>query len=139
MFKHPKPCKICNGKQKTRCMICGWTKMKGDRAQRKQITRSERRQDYLGSLYNSMRKYQMQTTGLLADCEGMTGLLIEKFVADIAFVIVDDGVIVEVPISDLQNIRQNDIDLQVMVHIGNPTIPDAPIYTPLYKNRKNEV
>lgn len=134
MAKWSEPCRVCKGKFKIACMLCGWKKQKPSKEPKK-ITRSERRSDFLGDLYNQLKLYTMEYTGVVGDIDGE----IVVISADCGenFEIVDLVGRWLVSKSLISNLRVNQVDVEILKKIGDPLL--GPAYKRIYKKKKNEV
>src|SRR5436190_14428137 len=128
-------CKICQNKpRRVKCIFCG-TKPPKKEKKKKEITRADRRTDFLGHVYNQMCKCGMETTGLIGEYYGETVIICEIMEDVIEVQTHTDWLIVMR--EEVSDVRPNNTDLAVRAKIGDPLT--GPLYKPLYKPKKNEV
>lgn len=148
-MKLERPCSICQkiGLQKSRCCICGWKKEKEARPQKDtdEERRLKEREDFIGSIYNQMRTYRMESTGKYGMFEGRRVLVGERRVETD-----EEGVFIQIIELDtnqkrlvrpekVTDIGINHIDKEIKKKFGDPLSPSAQPYIPHYKPKKNEV
>lgn len=76
MLNQPYACRICMGKSKKRCIICGH-KAEKEPKQKKELSPEEKREDFLGSLYNSLRVHNMRSVGTIGLYKGEEVIVVD--------------------------------------------------------------
>jgi hypothetical protein len=74
MRKLETPCKLCKGKSKQACLICGWKAPKEQKKKKRDMTFMElskeigeqNRKEWLIQTHNQLSKYGMDSTGVLS-------------------------------------------------------------------------
>ncbi len=145
-FKDEKPCRICRGEQATRCIICGWQRAKSKKRffrAAPAITEEEkarrRKLDFLGGLYNQMRKLRMQSTGQVGNYGGrdcfVTDVPENRALVSLIFMDGSRELAMRADVVDAVNV----VDERVLDEIGDPLAVGAEEYVPFYKPKRTEV
>jgi hypothetical protein len=136
--KSSSPCKICKGKSKKPCCICGWKGAKKEK-QKKEITRDDRRHDFLVDIYNWRRKCNMPNTGMIGTTSDLEIVIIVKDDGGPDLEILDTEGHWLIARELVTNIRLNTADVALVERFGDPTAEGSKPCLRRYKAKKNEV